>query len=117
MAEARAVQERLRSRVVSRGSPRVRYVAGADVSYDRGSPILYAAVVVLDVRRNELIDIAASNPGERLTEGIGRLVAQLATLRSMSLSAFASFLTKRQKPSPATLRSPWVAPRLLCAPA
>jgi deoxyribonuclease V len=47
--EARALQERLRSRVREAELPRVlRRVAGADVSYDRGSPVLFAAVVVLD---------------------------------------------------------------------
>jgi deoxyinosine 3'endonuclease (endonuclease V) len=49
VAEARAIQEALRDRVEERDriGP-LRRVAGADVSYDRGSPILYAAVVVLD---------------------------------------------------------------------
>ncbi len=50
VAEARALQLRLRERVeeADRFGP-VRSVAGVDVSYDRGSPILFAAVVVLDV--------------------------------------------------------------------
>jgi deoxyribonuclease V len=39
---------------------RVRLVAGADVSYDRGSPVLYAAVVVLDAERLEVVEVAAA---------------------------------------------------------
>ncbi len=57
VAEARTIQEQLCERVEERDriGP-VRRVAGADVSYDRGSPILYAAVVVLDARTLEVID-------------------------------------------------------------
>jgi deoxyribonuclease V len=59
LGEARALQERLRSRVVARDAARpVRLVAGADVSYDRGSPVLFAAVVVLDARRLSLVEVA-----------------------------------------------------------
>lgn len=50
VVEARELQLELRGRV--RSTDRigvVRHVAGIDVSYDRGSPVLYAAVVVLDV--------------------------------------------------------------------
>ena len=36
----------------------LRLVAGADVSYDRGSPALYAAVVVLDAESLEVVDVA-----------------------------------------------------------
>ena len=55
-AEARAIQERLRDRVerADRLGP-VRTVAGVDVSYDRGSPILYGAVVVLDAASGEVV--------------------------------------------------------------
>jgi deoxyribonuclease V len=55
---ARAVQEELRKRVVrgDRLGP-VRHVAGVDVSYDRGSPILYSAVVVLDAATREVVEI------------------------------------------------------------
>jgi deoxyribonuclease V len=35
----------------------LRLVAGADVSYDRGSPTLYAAVVVLDASSLEVVDV------------------------------------------------------------
>jgi deoxyribonuclease V len=56
-AEARALQERLRARVerADRLGP-VRRVAGVDVSYDRGSPVLFAAVVVLDARSGETLE-------------------------------------------------------------
>lgn len=55
--EMRALQERLRGRVerADRLGP-VRRVAGVDVSYDRGSPILYAAVVVLDAKTGERLE-------------------------------------------------------------
>jgi deoxyribonuclease V len=57
--EARALQERLRQRVVAEDRlGQVRRVAGVDVSYDRGSPVLYAAVVVLDARTAEPIEAA-----------------------------------------------------------
>jgi deoxyribonuclease V len=51
VAEARALQERLRVRVEARDrlGP-IERIAGVDVSYDRGSPVLFAAVVVLDAR-------------------------------------------------------------------
>jgi len=60
IAEARALQERLRPRVEARDrlGPVAR-VAGADVSYDRGSPWLHAAVVVLEARTLELLESAA----------------------------------------------------------
>jgi deoxyribonuclease V len=57
--EAGALQERLRSRVVAEDRlGAVRRVAGVDVSYDRGSPLLYAAVVVLDARTAEPLETA-----------------------------------------------------------
>lgn len=58
-AEARRIQERLRRRVVEqdRFGP-VRRVAAADVSYDRGSPVLYAAVVVGDARTGATLERA-----------------------------------------------------------
>jgi len=57
---ARALQERLRDRVVERDEPEpFRTVAGVDVSYDRGSPVLFAAVVVLDAARLEILEIAS----------------------------------------------------------
>ncbi len=57
VAEARALQERLRAHVVERDAVGpIRYVAGADVSYDRRSPELFAAVVVLDADDLALVE-------------------------------------------------------------
>jgi deoxyribonuclease V len=39
---------------------RLGLVAGADVSYDRGSPVLFAAVVVLDADSLEVVEVAAT---------------------------------------------------------
>jgi deoxyribonuclease V len=60
VAEARSVQERLRSEVSEQDAlpAELRTVAGADVSYDRGSPVLFAAVVVLDAKSFELVEAA-----------------------------------------------------------
>lgn len=57
VAGARAIQERLRGHVVDvdRFGP-VRRVAGADVSFDRFSPVLFAAVVVFDVASGALVE-------------------------------------------------------------
>jgi deoxyribonuclease V len=62
IAEARALQERLRAEVVERDvlPGKLRLVAGADVSYDRGSPILYAAIVVLDADTLETVEVAST---------------------------------------------------------
>jgi deoxyribonuclease V len=60
VADARAVQEKLRDRVVREdrfGGP-VRRVAGVDVSYDRRSPVLFAAVVVSDAETGETLETA-----------------------------------------------------------
>lgn len=59
VAEARALQERLRSRVeaADRLGP-VQRVAGADCSYDRESPLLWAAVVVLDAATGAVLERA-----------------------------------------------------------
>jgi deoxyribonuclease V len=60
-AEARALQESLRGRVLERELRRpVRRVGGVDVSYDRGSPVLFAAVVVLDVESAEVVEVAGA---------------------------------------------------------
>jgi len=61
VAGARAIQERLRGRVldVDRFGP-VRRVAGADVSFDRFSPVLFAAVVVIDVATGALVERAGA---------------------------------------------------------
>ncbi len=62
VAEARALQERLRAEVIETDAlpARLRRVAGADVSYDRGSPQLFAAVVVLDAQSLEVVEVAAA---------------------------------------------------------
>ncbi len=57
--------------------------ATSELAYERSGPERFLETITV---LYELIDLAAANPGERLTEGIGRLVAQLATLRNMSLS-------------------------------
>lgn len=55
--EARAIQESLRDRVedADRLGP-VRRIAGADVSYDKKSPVLFAAVVVLDAETGQVLE-------------------------------------------------------------
>ncbi len=57
--------------------------ATSELAYERSGPERFLETIYV---LYELIDLAALNPGERITEGIGRLVAQLATLRNMSLS-------------------------------
>lgn len=58
-AEAIAIQRRLRERVVLRDGPRpFRTVAGLDVSYDRRSPWLFAAIVVLRLPDLTLLETA-----------------------------------------------------------
>ena len=50
LRRAARIQEKLRSRLRLNAPPRrwtIRHVAGADVSYDRGSDVIYGAVVVL----------------------------------------------------------------------
>ena len=54
-------QLELRDRVLLRGAPRrVRLVAGADISYDRGSDIFFAAVVLLDARSLATVEEASA---------------------------------------------------------
>ena len=58
-AEAIALQKELRRRLLTeRIRPRPRLVAGADVSYTRGSHRLFAAVVVLRLPELEMVDSA-----------------------------------------------------------
>jgi len=60
-AEARALQGDLAARVDSvRPLPPCQTVAGADVSFNRWGPTLYAAVVVLDARTLDVIDRAGA---------------------------------------------------------
>lgn len=59
--EARALQAALKERVDARDRlGEVRHVAGVDVSYDIGSPTLYAAVVVLDADTLDVIEAAGA---------------------------------------------------------
>lgn len=43
----------------------VRLVAGADVSFDRGSPVLYAAVALLDAASLEVVEVAGVRSAAR----------------------------------------------------
>jgi deoxyribonuclease V len=55
--EARRLQERLRTRVIEADpGGRIERVAGVDVSFDRRSPVLFAAVVVLDARSGAVLE-------------------------------------------------------------
>ncbi len=60
-SEAMAIQNRLREQV--RFTPldvnRVRWIAGADVSFDKGSDTIFAAVVVLELPHLRLVEEAA----------------------------------------------------------
>jgi len=57
-----ALQDRLRSRVVIRPLPNViRHVAGADVSYDKGSDLMHAAVVVLRLPGFEITETQSAS--------------------------------------------------------
>ena len=68
---------------------RVRFVAGADVSFDRTSPMLFAAVVVLDVRTLGVVESAVAVapatfpyvPGYLAFRELSPLLAALAKLR------------------------------------
>ncbi|MBM4382294.1 MAG: deoxyribonuclease V [Deltaproteobacteria bacterium] len=91
VAEARALQEQLRSRVVARDAfpRRVRFVAGTDVSFDRFAPTLFAAVVVLDARTLAVVDAACAEvpasfpyvPGFLSFRELPPLLAAFAKLR------------------------------------
>lgn len=60
LEEATACQRRLRRRVETRDRlAAVRYVAGADVSYNCRDPTLYAAVVLLDAQTLETVETAS----------------------------------------------------------
>lgn len=85
-----AVQQRLRSRVVRWGRPRVvRTVAGTDVGFERGGAIARAAVAVLSFPGLELVDYAVARrpasfpyvPGLLSFREIPALLAALARLR------------------------------------
>lgn len=54
-------QLELRDRIVIRGGPRrVRRVAGADISYDKGSDVFHAAVVVVSCPGLEVVEEATA---------------------------------------------------------
>jgi len=69
---------------------RLSRVAGADVSYDRASPVLFAAVVVLDAESLEVVEVAATSaratfpyvPGLLSFRELPPLLAAFAKLRS-----------------------------------
>jgi deoxyribonuclease V len=91
LASARALQEKLRGRVIARDAigRRVRSVAGVDVSFDRASPTLFAAVVVLDARTLAVLDSATAElpasfpyvPGYLAFRELPPLFAAFAKLR------------------------------------
>ncbi len=57
--EAIAIQQQLRSKIiVEKISKPIRYVAGCDISFDKGSDVVYAGVVVLKLP--ELAEVAHS---------------------------------------------------------
>ena len=60
---ARLIQEKLRQSLdltPHAGTRRPRLVAGADVSYNRGSDVLYGAVVILTFPEMELVESAGA---------------------------------------------------------
>ena len=89
--EARALQERLSGRVLESEPERApRLVAGADVSFDRRSPHLHAAVVVLDAASLEIVEVVGVQararfpyvPGYLSFREIPALLEAFARLRS-----------------------------------
>ena len=59
--EARIIQTQLRSEIIETRLPNnLKLVAGADISYDRDSDILYAAIVVLELPDLQIIEIATA---------------------------------------------------------
>lgn len=61
VAEARALQERLRDRVVARGGPRrVRLVAGADLAYRADGRWAWAAVVLVSLADGRIVESATA---------------------------------------------------------
>jgi deoxyribonuclease V len=92
--EARALQERLRSRVSERDAACVaapRRIAGADVSFDKHDTRLHAAVVVLDARQLEPVEVVTASvdvqfpyvPGYLSFREIPPLLAAFAKLRAV----------------------------------
>jgi deoxyribonuclease V len=61
IAEARALQQRMRALVSDvDGIDTLQRIAGADVSYDRGSSLMCAAIVVEDATTGETLEIATA---------------------------------------------------------
>jgi deoxyribonuclease V len=89
--EAVALQRELAARVdVSRPLGRLRIVAGCDVSYNKRSPVMYAAVVVVRVPGFEVVEQVVAKvevsfpyvPGLLSFREIPPLLAAFATLKS-----------------------------------
>ena len=60
--EAIAIQNQLRSQLDLRSEPReIKTVAGIDVSYDKGSDVLFAAIVVLQLPHLQEIDTVGTS--------------------------------------------------------
>jgi deoxyribonuclease V len=60
-ASARAIQDRLRTRIIRRGAAKnVRLIAGADVSYDKSGNRFYAAVVVMEYPQLSVVETVTS---------------------------------------------------------
>ncbi len=93
VAAARAIQERLRERVVAsdRLGP-VRRVAGADVSFDKRAPFLFAAVVVMDAETFEVTETAGVRGPARFPYVPGYL-----SFRELP-AVLAAFARLRQRP-------------------
>lgn len=60
-AAAVALQTRLRPKIVIRPLPRVRLVAGADVSYDLGGGLMHAGVVVMRLSSFETVETSVAS--------------------------------------------------------
>lgn len=60
-SEAIRIQESLRGKIKPGPLPkRLRYVAGADVSYEKHGDVFFAGVVVWDLKRGEIVEQAAA---------------------------------------------------------
>lgn len=60
--EARRLQEELRSHIILKvPRKRLRYIGGADVSYEKHGDKFYAGIVVWDMERKEVIDKASAS--------------------------------------------------------
>ena len=65
--EAVDVQKRLRSRLILKPFGKsIRFVGGADVSYSKKSHCLFAAIVILDIEKMEIIETVSEQGEENL---------------------------------------------------